>query len=107
MSKGTQAERLARLEVMTEERHQALMDALERNNPHPLVERTINKIEELDKKWTEKFEALDALVHDDIAKLAMFENRGRGIFAALAGFFAVLGATATAFWDALMKFIHS
>lgn len=107
MTKATQAERLARLEAMTEERHQALMEALERNNPHPLVERAISKIEGLDSKWTEKFDVLDALVHDDIAKLAMFENRGKGIFAAMASFFAGLGALTAAFWDQIIRFIHT
>lgn len=103
----TQGERLARLEALQEEQFGKVLQALERNNPHPLGERLDALVRDLDEKWDEKFAALENLVRDDVADLATMKNVGRGALMVVSFVFASIGAAVTAFWDDTVKFIHS
>jgi len=101
--KMTQAERIARLEAVTDERHRELMALLERNNPAPLVDKAIDRIDGLDKKWTVRFDGLEASHREDVAALALLENRGKGVAITLAAIFAGIGAASAGFWAKLAE----
>lgn len=112
MTKG-EAERLARLEVQQEERFAAMLDALERNNPHPLVERVEAKIDRLREEhsklhtaWTQRLDDLEVAHRADVANLAELENKGKGAAAVLSVMFTMIGAFITAFWDTLKSIFH-
>lgn len=106
MTKMTQAERLARLEAQQEERFKAMFEALERNNPHPLVGRIESKVDALGEEMRGELKAIRFDLEDDKANLAELENKGKGAAAVLSVMFTMLGAVIMAFWDSVLKIFN-
>jgi len=125
--KMTQAERLARIEAVQEERFKTLFEQLERNNPHPLVNSAIDKIDALDERVVRRFSELDKALdtrfekvttslfakhgqlaeehaqlkaaHDaEAQKLATYTAWTKGAVAAGSAFAAIIGAVMATIW---------
>lgn len=95
---STQGERLARIEAILE----ALPEALGRNGEAAAA--VSQKLDEMDARWTQRFDALEKELSDDKADLAALKNKGAGILIGVGLAGSALGAAALAVADRFLDF---
>lgn len=104
MTRLTQAERLTRMETLLETHFATTEAALQRNGD--FAKQVGEKLEEMDERWSARFDAIEAAQNDDIARLAELENKGKGAFAVASLVFTSIGAFVVASWDTIKNVFH-